>query len=134
MKYLKKIFESNEDDKKYIEEFFLEISENPNFEVDDLIEVNLTEESKNMSVYKIHIEPGESISLPQSADSTSSQLSWGKIQTSLDFLIKKNEIISELYKDIDVSLKRFKDQFPISDYQIYANRIDEIDIVLVLKK
>ena len=37
MKHLKRIFESSEDDKKYIEECFLDVSENPNFEVDDLI-------------------------------------------------------------------------------------------------
>ena len=67
MKHLKRIFESSEDDKKYIEECFLDVSENPNFEVDDLIEVELTEKvDYPLSVYKIHIEFGRLILLPNS--------------------------------------------------------------------
>ena len=64
MKHLRKIFESNEDDRKYIEECFLDVLENPNFEVDDLLEVDLTEKvDYPMSVYKLHIEEGNNIKI-----------------------------------------------------------------------
>lgn len=132
MKHLRKIFESSEDDKRYIEECFLEISENPNFEVDDLLEVELTEKvDYPISVYKLHIEFGKHISLPNPVNSN---LYIGMVQTDLDFLKMKQEKISELLEDIEVAVNRFKERFPNSDYQIYANRRDEIDIVLVLKK
>ena len=132
MKYLKKIFESSEDNKRYIEECFLDISENPNFEVDDLLDVELTEKpSVPMSVYKIHIELGNPINLPQPVNSN---LYIGMVRTDLDFLKMKQEKISELLEDIEISLKRVKDKFPISEYQIYANRRDEIDVVIIIKK
>ena len=132
MKHLRKIFENSEDDLRYITECFLEISENPNFEVDDLIEVELTEKSDvPMSVYKIHIELGSTITLPQPVNSN---LYIGMVQTNLEFLKMKQEKISELLEDIEVAVNRFKGKFPISDYQIYCNRRDQIDIVLVLKK
>lgn len=130
MKYLK-LFESDRSKEEYIQQCFLDVSENPNFEVDDLIKVELTEKPKvPMSVYKIHIELGKSITLPQPI---SSNLYIGMVQTNLEFLNKKNEILSELYQDIDIALKRVKDKFPISDYQIYANRRDEIDVVIIIK-
>lgn len=132
MKHLRKIFENSEDDLRYIKECFLEISENPNFEVDDLIEVELTEKSDvPMSVYKIHIELGSPIALPQPVNSN---LYIGMVQTNLEFLKMKQEKISELLEDIEVAVNRFKGKFSISDYQIYTNRRDQIDIVLVLKK
>ena len=46
MKHLRRIFESHEDDKRYIEDCFLDISENPDFEVDDLVEVEIEEPKK----------------------------------------------------------------------------------------
>ena len=132
MKHLRKIFENSEDDLRYIKECFLEISENPNFEVDDLIEVELTEKSDvPMSVYKIHIELGSPIALPQPVNSN---LYIGMVQTNLEFLKMKQGKISELLEDIEIALKRVKDKFPISEYQIYANRRDEIDVVIIIKK
>lgn len=132
MKHLRKIFESIEDNKKYIEECFLDISENPNFEVDDLLDVELTEKpSVPMSVYKIHIELGDVINLPRPVNSN---LYIGMVRTDLDFLKMKQEKISELLEDIEISLKRVKDKFPISEYQIYGNRRDEIDVVIIIKK
>lgn len=131
MKHLRKIFESNQDDMRYIEECFLEISENPNFEVDDLIEVELTEKvDYPLSVYKMHIEFGKNITLPNPVNSN---LYIGMVQTDLEFLKMKQEKISELLEDIEVALNRFKDKFPISDYKIYTNQRGEINIV-VLKK
>lgn len=142
MKYLK-LFESDENKEEYIQQCFLDVSENPNFEVDDLIKVELTEKPKvPMSVYKIHIEPAKSISLRnisyndnmslRSASDNMRKVGAMKI-IDLNFLIKKNEIMSELYQDIDIALKRVKDKFPISDYQIYANSLDEIDVVIIIK-
>lgn len=132
MKHLKKIFESSEDDKRYIEECFLEISENPNFEVDDLLKVELTEKvDYPISVYKLHIEFGKNISLPNPVNSN---LYIGMVKTDLDFLRMKNEKISELLNDIEVAINRVEEKFPNSECQIYANRRDEIDIVIILKK
>ena len=142
MKYLK-LFESDKNKEEYIQQCFLDVSENPNFEVDDLIKVELTEKPKvPMSVYKIHIEPAKSISSRnisysdnmslRSASDNMRKVGAMKI-IDLNFLIKKNEIMSELYQDIDIALKRVKDKFPISDYQIYANSLDEIDVVIIIK-
>jgi hypothetical protein len=133
MKYLRKIFESNEDDKKYIEECFLDISENPNFEVDDLLEVDVPESVRcPMSIYKLHIELGKSISLPQPINSN---LYIGKVETSLEFLRMKNEKLNELYDDIEVAIERIKDKF---DYKcaikIETNRREEMDILVVIAK
>ena len=138
-----KLFESNVEVEGYIQQCFLDVSENPNFEVDDLIKVELTEKPKvPMSVYKIHIEPAKSISLRnisyndnmslRSASDNMRKVGAMKI-IDLNFLIKKNEIMSELYQDIDIALKRVKDKFSISDYQIYANSLDEIDVVIIIK-
>ena len=130
-----KLFESNVDNKSYIEECFLDVLENPSFEVDDLIEVELTEKSDiPMSVYKIHIELGKDISIIKPDKSPLSQrLYTGKNKVSLDFLKTKQEKISELLEDIEIALNRVKDKFPISEYQIYANKFEEIDVVIIIK-
>ena len=127
MKYLRKIFESGEDDFKYIEECFLDVLENSNFEVDDLLE-ELTDYP--MSVYKLHIEFGKNISLPNPVNSN---LYIGMVKTDLDFLRMKNEKISELLNDIEVAINRVEEKFPNSECQIYANRREEIDIVIIVK-
>ena len=66
MKHLRKIFESNEDDKKYVEECLLDISENPNFKV-DLSEITFRDSGN--SYLKLHIELGKSLSIPQPLNS-----------------------------------------------------------------
>ncbi len=127
MKHLRKIFESGEDDFKYIEECFLDVLENSNFEVDDLLE-ELTDYP--MSVYKLHIEFGKNISLPNPVNSN---LYIGMVKTDLDFLRMKNEKISELLNDIEVAINRVGEKFHNSECQIYANRREEIDIVIIVK-
>jgi len=127
MKHLRRIFESHEDDKRYIEDCFLDISENPDFEVDDLVEVEIEEPKKNPDIhcYKIHIESGQDLYLPPV----------GKIYTSLAFLRMKNEKLSELYEDIDIAIKRIKDRFDYKcDVRIEANRREEIDITILVAK
>lgn len=132
MKHLRKIFENNEHDKKYIEECFLDVLENSNFDVDDLLEVELTQKvDYHLSVYKIHIEFGKSISLPNPVNSN---LYIGMVKTDLDFLKMKNKKVSELLDDIEVAINRVEERFPNSECQIYANKRDEIDIVLIIKK
>jgi len=126
MKHLRRIFESHED-KRYIEDCFLDISENPDFEVDDLVEVEIEEPKKNPDIhcYKIHIESGQDLYLPPV----------GKIYTSLAFLRMKNEKLSELYEDIDIAIKRIKDRFDYKcDVRIEANRREEIDITILVAK
>jgi len=138
-----KLLESNVEVEEYIQQCFLDVSENSNFEVDDLIEVELTETSESpMSVYKIHIEPAKSISLRnvsyddnmsiRSASDNMRKVGAMKI-TDLNFLIKKHEIMSELYQDIDIALKRVKDKFTQSDCQVYTNSLDRIDVVIIIK-
>lgn len=133
MKHLRRIFESNEDDKRYIEECFLDISENQNFEVDDLLEVEVPKSLAHpMVIYKLHIELGQDLSLPQPV---SSNLYIGKVETSLTFLRMKNEKLNELYDDIDVAIKRIKDRFDYKcDVRIEANRKEEIDITILVAK
>jgi len=127
MKHLRRIFESAEDDKRYIEECFLDISENLNFEVDDLIEIEIDEPKKNSDIncYKIHIELGQDLYLPPV----------GKVYTSLAFLRMKNQKLSELYDDIDIAIKRIKDRFEYKcDVRIEVNRREEIDITILVAK
>jgi len=127
MKHIRRIFESHEDDKRYIQDCFLDISENPDFEVDDLVEVEIEEPKKNPDIhcYKIHIESGQDLYLPPV----------GKIYTSLAFLRMKNEKLSELYEDIDIAIKRIKDRFEYKcDVRIEVNRREEIDITILVAK
>lgn len=145
MKHLKKIFENryvfrNEEIKGYIEDCFLEISENPNFEVDDLLEVVNPDQNSNittyklvqMYIYKLHIELGKSLSLPQPI---SSNLYIGMVETNLEFLKLKNEKLTELYNDIEVAINRIKGKFDYKcDIQIKANRREEIDITILVAK
>ncbi len=132
MKHLKRIFESNEDDKKYIEECFLDVLENPNFEVDDLIEVDLTEKmSYPISVYKIHIEDGDTIKI--TAPSGTNPVI-GKMKTGLDFLKMRGEKMSELLEDIEVAINRIEERFNNSECQIYINKRGEIDVLIIIKK
>lgn len=127
MKHIRRIFESHEDDKRYIQDCFLDISENPDFEVDDLVEIEIEEPKKNPDIhcYKIHIESGQDLYLPPV----------GKVYTSLAFLRMKNEKLSELYEDIDIAIKRIKDKFDYKcDVRIQANRREEIDITILVAK
>jgi hypothetical protein len=145
MKHLKKIFENrfilrNEETRSYIEECFFDISENPNFEVDDLVEVVNPDQNSNitttklvqMYIYKLHIELGKNLSLPQPV---SSNLYIGKVETNLEFLKMKNQKLSELYDDIEVAINRIKGKFDYKcDVKIQANRRDEIDITILVAK
>lgn len=132
MKHLRKIFESNEDDRRYIEECFLDVLENPNFEVDDLLEVDLTEKvDYPLSVYKLHIEEGNNIKI-LAPSGTNAMI--GKMKVDLDFLKMKGEKMSELLEDIEVAINRIEEKFPISETQVYINKIGEIDLIVVLKK
>jgi len=130
MKHLRRIFESHEDDKRYIEECFLDISENLNFEVDDLLEVDVPKSLAHpMVIYKLHIELGQDLSLHPVGNPYI-----GKVETSLTFLRMKNEKLSELYDDIEVAIKRIKDKFKYKcDVRIEANRREEIDITILVR-
>jgi hypothetical protein len=138
MKHLKRIFENrfifkNEDIKGYIEDCFLEISENPNFEVDDLLEViNTRSKLVNVYIYKLHIELGKSLTLPQPI---SSNIFIGMVETNLEFLKLKNEKLTELYNDIEVAINRIKGKFDSKcSIEIKANRREEIEITILVDK
>jgi hypothetical protein len=125
VKHLKKIFESNEETKRYIEECFLDISENSNFEVDDLTEVTFRDSNK---VYlKLHIELGKNLSIPQPINSN---LYIGMSEVDLEFLRNKNKVMLELFDDIEVAIERIKDRFQNAEIKVEANRREEINILV----
>ena len=125
MKHLKKIFENNEDDKKFIEECFFDISENSNFEVDDLIEVGFRDSNK--FYLKLHIELGKNLSIPQPINSN---LYIGMSEVDLEFSRNKNKVMLELFDDIEVAIERIKDRFQNAEIKVEANRREEINILV----
>lgn len=140
MKYLKRLNESSKyPNVSYIEDCFLDISENPNFEVDDLIEVSEPQQSVfittsllvNNYVFKLHIEKSKTISLPQPINSN---LWIGMVDTDLEFLKKVNRELGELYEDIEVAVNRIRDEFSNSEIKIQSNKRDEINIYIIIKK
>jgi hypothetical protein len=132
MKHLRKIFESSEDDKKYIEECFLDVSENPNFEVDDLIEVPFRDRLFDRQIYlKLHIELGKNLSKPIPVGSN---IYIGMYEVDLEFLRNKNKSMLELFDDIEVAIERIKDRFQNAEIKIKSNRRDEIDILVLISK
>ena len=130
MKYLRKIFESSEDDKKYIEECLLDISENPNFKV-ELIESEGLVMFGIEGYLKLHIELGKSLSIPQPVNSN---IYIGMVEVDLEFLRNKNKIMLELFDDIEVAIDRIKDKFQDSEVRLETNRREEIDIIISIKK
>ena len=124
MKHLRKIFESNEDDKKYIEECLLDISENPNFKV-DLSEITFRDSDN--SYLKLHIELGKSLSIPQPVNSN---LYIGMTEVDLEFLKNKNKAMLDLLDDIEVAIDRIKDRFQNAEIKVETNRREEINILI----
>ena len=124
MKHLRKIFESNEDDKKYIEECLLDISENPNFKV-DLSEITFRDSGN--SYLKLHIELGKSLSIPQPVNSN---LYIGMVEVDLEFLRNKNKSMLDLVDDIEVAIDRIKDRFQNAEIKVETNRREEINILI----
>ena len=124
MKHLRKIFESNEDDKKYVEECLLDISENPNFKV-DLSEITFRDSGN--SYLKLHIELGKSLSIPQPV---TSNLYIGMVEVDLEFLKNKNKSMLDLLDDIEVAIDRIKDRFQNAEIKVETNRREEINILI----
>lgn len=124
MKHLRKIFESNEDDKKYVEECLLDISENPNFKV-DLSEITFRDSDN--SYLKLHIELGKSLSIPQPVNSN---IYIGMTEVDLEFLRNKNKAMLDLLDDIEVAIDRIKDRFQNAEIKVENNRREEINILI----
>ena len=130
MKHLRKIFESNEDDKKYIEECLLDISENPNFKV-ELIESEGLVMFGIEGYLKLHIELGKSLSIPQPVNSN---LYIGMVEVDLEFLRNKNKAMLDLFDDIEVAIDRIKDKFQNAEIKVETNRREEINILISIRK
>jgi hypothetical protein len=126
MKHLRKIFENKEENLRFIEDCFLDISENPNFQV------NQTEDDWATDlVYILNISLDKTVTLPIPV---SSNLYIGMVETSLEFLRMKNEKLNELYNDIEVAMNRINDRFgDKSNITIKANRRDEVGITITIK-
>ena len=128
MKHLKRIFESNEDDKKFIEECFFDISENSNFEVDDLTEVTFRDRLFDRKVYlKLHIELGNNL---KKTVPVGSNIYTGMYKVDLEFLRNKNKAMLELFDDIEVAIERIKDRFQNAEIKVESNRREEINILV----
>ena len=135
MKYLRKIFESSDEDLRYLEDCFLDILENSNFEVNKEIHIADSYERTLFHnpdlIYILNIGLGKIITLPQPIGYN---LYIGKVETNLEFLKMKNEKLSELYDEIEVATIRIIDKFfTNADIKIKANRRDEIDIIITIK-
>ena len=124
MKHLRKIFESNEDDRRYIEECFLDISENSNFKV-DLSEITFRDSDNGY--LKLRIELGKSLSTPQPVNSN---LYVGMVEVDLEFLRNKNKSMLDLLDDIEVAIDRIKDRFQNAEIKVETNRREEINILV----
>lgn len=59
---IRRFFENNNEEfTQYLNDCFIDVIENVEFEVDDIIEVPVIGEYDDINVYKIHIEWGNSI-------------------------------------------------------------------------
>ena len=130
MKHLKSIFESNEDDRRYIEECFLDISENSNFKVELIESEGLVMFGINPNL-KLHIELGKSLSIPQPVNSN---LYIGMVEVDLEFLRNKNKAMLDLLDDIEVAIDRIKDRFENAEIKVETNRREEINILISIRK
>ena len=130
MKHLRKIFESGEDDKKYIEECFLDISENSNFKVELIESEGLVMFGINPKL-KLHIELGKGLSIPQPVNSN---LYIGMVEVDLEFLRNKNKAMLDLFDDIEVAIDRIKDRFQNAEIKVETNRREEINILISIRK
>lgn len=126
MKHLRKIFENNEDDKRYIEECFLDISENSNFKVELIESEGLVMFGINPKL-KLHIELGKGLSIPQPVNSN---LYVGMVEVDLEFLRNKNKAMLDLLDDIEVAIDRIKDRFQNAEIKVETNRREEINILV----
>lgn len=126
MKYLRKIFESNEYDKKYIEECFFDILENPNFEVDDLLEFEGLATFGIEGYLKLHIELGKSLIIQATSYDK------GMVEVDLEILRNKNKAMLDLFDDIEVAVARIKDRLKNARIKVKTNTKQEIDILIYL--
>ena len=126
MKYLRKIFESNEYDKKYIEECFFDILENPNFEVDDLLEFEGLATFGIEGYLKLHIELAKSLIIQATSYDK------GMVEVDLEILRNKNKAMLDLFDDIEVAVSRIKDRLKNARIKVKTNTKQEIDILIYL--
>lgn len=119
MKYLKHINESNTSNIiEYIKLCFADILDDDNFNSDWTIQ-------SSGNIYRIGIE--------MKTPTVSGNPFIGLYKTSIDDLLVRNKQIEELLLDIDVAIKRFKDQYSDIDVSINSNRIGTIYINFIIK-
>lgn len=119
MKYLKHINESNTSNIiEYIKICFADIYYDNNFNSDFTIH-------SSGNIYRIGIE--------MKTPTVSGNPYIGIYNTSIDDLLVRNKQIEELLLDIDIAIKRFKDQYSDIDVSINSNRIGTIYINFIIK-
>ena len=135
MKYLKRIFESKEEDiETYIEECFFEVSENINFEVELVFEdytPHLRSKFGSFTICKLHIKEGKNIKIEPSSGSN---FIIGRMEVNLDFLKMRLDKTSELINDIETAIDRIEGKFENTSISIKINKIGYIDITIKIKK
>ena len=118
MKYLKSINESNTSNIiEHIKFCFVDILDDDNFNSDWTIH-------SSGNILRIGIE----MKTPQVSGNID------VYKTSIDDLLVRNKLIEELLLDIDIAIKRFKDQYSNINVSIDSNRIGTIYISFNLIK
>lgn len=113
MKYLKHINESNTSNIiEYIKLCFADILDDDNFNSD----------------WTIHSSGNILIGIEMKTPQISGNAYIGVYRTSIDDLLVRNKLIEELLLDIDIAIKRFKDQYSDIDVSIDSNRVGTIYI------
>ena len=148
MKYLRRIFEnSTSDEVKYIEECFLDVTENYEGDFDIRYELEDDDDSDDfdedeqyeyrekspysMVILSMRIDLGKNLTHNQPI---ASNLYTTKVETTLDFLIMKSEKMKELLEDIKVAVERVKDRYPDATFSIWANRREEMELKVTIVK
>lgn len=148
MKYLRRIFENTTSDEvKFIEECFLDVTENyegyfdiryecedeGNEDIDDGEDSHEYREKApyQMAILSMRIDLGKNLTLEQPV---ASNLYTGKVNTTLDFLIMKSEKMKELLEDIQIAVERVKDRYPNATFSIWANRREEMELQVTIVK
>lgn len=99
MKHLKRINEEfDQNIKEYIETCFLEISDDPNIDY----ESNIHGSGKYFKIKAALVKP----------DITGNPYV-GTYDTTIERLLNQSNILTDLYTDIDIALKRVKDEYNI---------------------
>lgn len=126
---IRRVFENNNEEfTQYLNDCFIDVIENVEFEVDDIIEVPVVGEYDDINVYKIHIKWGNSNKINVVGNPYI-----GKARVDLDFLKIRNKTMMDLLEDIEISIDKLKYKYEDVNVLIDSNREGNLDILIVKK-